>query len=170
MSEQDNKHRLADAYERMLERVQGFVQDVEHETGPALKHALERARDTAAELGELTRDEAERVAYYLRRDLEDAGKFLKDSGEELGGWLRFDVELIERTLAGLFLQAADRTKVELERLHLEAEAVGEWHSGEVTGPGTLVCKSCGNELVMRRAAHIPPCPRCGGTDFRRTLG
>ncbi len=169
MSEQDNKHRLADAYERMLERVQGFMQEVEHETGPALKHAIERARDTAAELGELTREEAERVAYYLRRDLEDAGKFLKDSGEELGGWLRFDAELIERSLAGLFLQVADRTKVELERLHLEAEAVGEWHSGEITGPGTLICKSCGTPLEMRRAAHIPPCPRCGGTDFRRAV-
>lgn len=170
MSEQDNKHRLAEAYERMLERVQTFVREVEHETGPALKHAIERARDAATELGELTRDEAERVAYYLRRDLEDAGKHLQGSGEELGGWLRFDVELIERTLAELFLQAADRTKVELERLHLEAEAVGEWHSGEITGPGTLQCKNCGHELVMHRATHIPPCPRCGGMDYRRHLG
>jgi len=168
VSEHDQKNRLVDAYERMLERVQGFVQEVEKDAGPALKHAIEQARDAAADVGELTRDEAERVAYYLRRDLEDAGKFLKDSGEELGGWLRFDVQLIERSLAWLFLQAADRTKVELERLHLEAEAVGEWHSGEVTGPGTLICKSCGNELVMRRAAHIPPCAHCGGTDFRRS--
>lgn len=169
MSDQEPKNRLANAYERMLERVQGFIQEVEHETGPALKHALERARDTATELGELTRDEAERVAYYLRRDLEDAGKHLKDSGEELGSWLRFDATLIERSLAVLFLQAADRTRVELEQLQMEAEAVGEWHSGEITGPGTLLCKNCGYELVMHRATPIPPCPRCGGTDYRRNL-
>ena len=165
----EEKHnRLAEAYDRMLERVEKTLSEVERETGPALKHAVERAQETAVELGELTRDEAERVGYYLRRDVQDAGQFLADSGKDLGAWLRFDAELVERSLAELFMSVADRTTVELDRLALEAEAFGEWHSGEVTGPGTLICKSCGRQIEMHRTGHVPPCPRCRGTTFRRT--
>jgi Zn finger protein HypA/HybF involved in hydrogenase expression len=167
MGADKHEHRLAEAYNRMLERVEGTLTELGRDTGPALKHAIERAQETAVELGELTREEAERVAHYLRRDLHYAGKFLADSGKDLGDWLLFDAGLVERSLAELFIQVADRTTVELDRLALEAEAFGEWHSGEVTGPGTFECKSCGERMVIHRTAHISPCKRCGGTAFRR---
>lgn len=160
-------NRLAEAYRTMLERVQGAVADIEKETLPAISHAIDKARESAVELEELTREEAERVAGYLRRDLRDAGEFVERSGKDLGGWLRFDAGLIERTLADLFAGATDRTKAELQEFSLRAEALGEWHSGEVAGPGTLQCKSCGEEIHFYAVSHIPPCPRCRGTTFRR---
>ena len=55
-------------------------------------------------------------------------------------------------------------------LNLTAEQAREasfYHTGEVTGPGTLVCVECGKELHFHKAGHIPPCPGCRGTRYQR---
>lgn len=161
------EERLTEAYDRMLARVRERVQELEHEAGPMLHNAIENAKETATELGELSREEAEKVGDYLRRDLEHAGNFLDRTGRDLGGWLRFDAQLTERALAEMFLQVADRTRVELAEFSARARALGEWHTGEITGIGTLQCKSCGEQIHFHKTGHIPPCPKCSGTTFRR---
>jgi len=161
------EERLTEAYDKMLARVRHRMQEMEKEARPTLHGALENAKETATELGELSREEAEKVAKYLRRDLEHAADFLSRTGEDLGGWLRFDAELTERTLADMFMQVADRTRVELAEFSLRADALGEWHTGEISGIGTLECKSCGEKLHFHQTGHIPPCPKCRGTTFRR---
>lgn len=171
MSDSDKKpgwdERLAEAYDRMLARVRERVDEMEKDARPMLHNAIENAKETATELGELSREEAERVGAYLRRDLEHAGDFLARTGKDLGGWLRFDTELTERALADMFMQVADRTRVELAEFQARAQALGEWHTGEISGIGTLECKSCGERLHFRKTGPIPPCPKCHGTTFRR---
>ena len=49
----------------------------------------------------------------------------------------------------------------------QAREASFYHTGEVTGPGTLVCAECGKELHFHKAGHIPPCPGCRGTRYRR---
>ncbi|WP_232023969.1 zinc ribbon-containing protein [Sulfurivermis fontis] len=161
------KQHLVDAYYRMLGRLKTALEDAEHKAAPVVERAIERAQETATELGELTREEAERVGGYLRRDLEDAARFLADTGSELGEWLRFDLQLVEKGLADLFRGSVDYTRVELGQLAERADAVGEWHSGEITGIGTLQCKACGEKLHFHHIGHIPPCPKCHGTVYRR---
>jgi hypothetical protein len=159
--------RLSTAYHRMLERVKGAVEQTEKGTGPRLHNAVDKAKHTATELGELTREEAEKVASFLRRDLHDAARFVADSGKELRDWLQFDFELVEDSLADLFSSAVDQTRVELGQWGEQATIAGEWHSGEITGIGTLQCKNCGEVLHFRKVGHIPPCPKCHGSRFRR---
>lgn len=161
------EERLAEAYDKMLARVRARVDEMEKDARPMLHHAIENAKETATELEELSREEAEKIGNYLRRDLEHAADFLSRSGKDLGGWLRFDTELTERTLAEMMLQVADRTGVELAEFTVRAEVMAEWHTGEISGIGTLECKSCGEELHFHRTGHIPPCPKCHGTTFRR---
>lgn len=171
MSEQEQNNwgeRLSQGYHRMLERVRARLYELDHDTGPALRHAVDEARERATELGELTREEAERVGDYLQRDLQDAAGFLEREGRELGNWLRFDFALVERGLADLFADAVDKTRIELQQFSTEAEAFGEWHSGEITAFGSFQCKSCGEELHLKEPSRLPPCPRCHGTTFRRT--
>ena len=107
------------------------------------------------------------MAGYLKRDLEDAGYYLADTGEDLGKWLRFDLELVESRLAEAFLSVADRTRVEMAKLNAELEYASHWHTGEITGIGTLRCTECGEELHFKHTGHIPPCPKCRGTLFDR---
>ncbi len=159
--------RLTDAYRKMLERVRHRIDELEHDTGPVVQRALDDARERATELGELSREEAEKLGGYLRRDLEEAAEFVADGGRELGEWIQFDIQVVERSLADLFAGAVDRTRVELGQLSERASAFGEWHTGEVTGLGSLQCKSCGEVLHFQAPSHIPPCPRCHGTSFRR---
>ena len=167
MSENGMKQRLADAYYRMLGRMKTALEQAEHEAGPAIGRAVERAEETATELGELTREEAQRVGGYLKRDIEDAAGFLARGGSELADWLRFDLQLVEKGLADLFAKNVDYARLEYEKLAEQADAIGEWHSGEVTGIGTLECKACGEQLHFHHISHIPPCPKCRGTAFRR---
>ena len=42
-----------------------------------------------------------------------------------------------------------------------------YRTGEVTGPGTLVCDSCGESLRFHATGYIPGCPACGHTVYHR---
>jgi Zn finger protein HypA/HybF involved in hydrogenase expression len=155
--------KLIVAYNLMLERARRLMT----EAGKGVAHGIDAAMEMATELGELTREEAEQVSDYVRRDLHDAADFINESGSELGDWLRFDLEVVEQSLADMFAQMVDHTKLELDKLEQRANAVGEWHTGEIVGIGTLECKGCGEHLHFHHTGHIPPCPKCRGTKYRR---
>ena len=164
--------KLVQAYHRMLERVKTATQQAGQETLSTLQQQIENAKHKAVELGELTREEADKIAAYLKRDLHDAAQHLKETGKELRDWLRFDLELIEARLGEMFSLLVDRTRVELDRLALYAKQPDDqkseqWHTGEVTGVGTLRCTTCGQLMHFHAIGHIPPCPTCHGTEFRR---
>ncbi|MGD2075560.1 MAG: zinc ribbon-containing protein [Gammaproteobacteria bacterium] len=159
--------RLVKAYERMMERLRRAADEAESRTLPSLRHSLEKARETAVELEELSRDEAEKVSYYVKRDLRDVGRHLAETGDELSDWLRFDISRIENGLLDLFAQVADRTRLEWLELQNELRRDPPYHSGEITGPGTLYCSACNAALHFHQTARIPVCPRCGNESFRR---
>lgn len=163
------EHRLADAYLAMLHRVHEFIEQAQAESLPAaLEGQILRAREKAVELEELSHEEAERIGDYLRRDLEDAGEYLADTSKELKDWLDFDIELVEEKLAPVFALMADHTREELANIAARAAAMTILHTGEVTGLGTLRCINCEQTMQFTKPGHIPPCPKCHGTEFQRT--
>lgn len=155
--------KLTEAYNLMLERSRETMKN----TQSGVRKAVDTAMEKATELEELTREEAELVSIYVMRDLADAATFIDKSGKELRDWLRFDLEVVENALAQRFAQMVDHTRLELDKLEMQANAVGEWHTGEIVGIGTLKCKSCGEVLHFHQTGHIPPCPKCHGSTFRR---
>ena len=173
MNDDDRKDpidRMADAYERMLERVDEMLEHAEKSTLPSVRKALDTAREKAVELNELTREEAEKLAGYVERDMKDAAHFLHETGEEFRHWWRFDLKLIEQRMLDMFANVADRTRLELEQFANHARQASLYHTGEVTGPGTLACSECGKELHFHKAGRIPPCSQCRGTRFHRQRG
>jgi len=155
---------MGEAYELLLEDAIKGVHKIEEKTGPALHHAIDEALIKSGKLEELTKEEAEKLAAYLKRDLIDAAQYIKESGEDFKTWFGFDIELIEDRLQELFTQAADQTTIELMELK---EQASRYRTGEITGPGTLCCNECGELLHFHRPGHIPPCPKCHGTEFKR---
>ena len=155
------------AYDDMMMRVKTAYEEAEESTRPALEGFIHKARDTAVELEELTHDEAEKVAYYLKRDLQDAGKHLAETGHELGDWLRFDIDQVEDRLLSILSLVDDRTRLEILKFEHDIEEGPAWNTGEITGPGTLVCETCGTTLRFHATGHIPPCPSCRHTVFHR---
>lgn len=164
--ERDSIDRMVDAYEQMLEMVYRGVEHLEETALPALRERLDQAQDKMSEISELTREEIDHLSIWLERDLKDAGQYLFETGEEFKTWLRFDVDLIEARLLEMLTSVADQTRVELAQLAERAQHPS-WRTGEVTGPGTLVCESCGEQLQYHKTGRIPPCPRCHATSFQR---
>ncbi len=158
----DEKH--VHAYDRMMGQVKALMA---HASYKDISHAVETVKEKAIEIGELTREEAELIGDYLVRDVEDAGTYLADTGGELKDWLRFDLQLIEERLLEAFAAAADQTKLELLLLAERARQASLYHTGEITGIGTLQCLNCGKQLHFHATSHIPPCPKCHGSVFER---
>jgi len=163
----DQRDRLIDAYNTMLERARNMIESASHSTAENVRHFVDRAKERAVELGDLTQEEAEKIADYLRRDLEDAAEFLAQPDQELRDWLRFDIALIEQRLLDMFMQVADRTRVELLELEQQARLANLYHTGEITSVGTLQCQQCGQLVHFYATGHIPPCPKCHHTVFSR---
>ncbi len=161
------RERLEKAYETMLKRVAEYADHAEHETLPKVKQGLDKARDMAVELGELTREEADRISDYVERDTHDAAEWLVETGQEFREWLSFDWQLVEGRLFDWFAKVADQTSVQLRNIAENAKHMDEYRTGEITGPGALVCRGCGKVMNFKKTGHIPPCPSCHGTGFKR---
>lgn len=158
--------KLAHAYNTMMERIHELMEHA-GEGAHTLQTAIEKAREKAVELGELTREEAEEIGTYLKRDMEEAGNYLADTGKDMGDWLHMDMELIELKLLDMFTSVADKTRLDMEKFEEEVKAASEYHAGEITGPGTLECKNCGEVTHFTKTAHIPPCSQCHGNVYYR---
>lgn len=166
MGKSESSHQV-NAYNRMMERVKHTLEQAEHSAGDALRESVEAAKRRTVELGELTREEADEVGDWLHRDLDAAGYFLATSGKELRHWLRFDLEQMEARLLEVFGRAADQTRLDYLAFQERMESDALYQTGEITGPGSLRCENCGREVRFRSSGHIPPCPACHGTRFRR---
>jgi len=161
---------LGEAYEKMLAHTLENFHSAEEKTGRLLHQLIDEAKERSIQLGELPQKEAEKLAVYLQRDLRDAANYLSGSEHELKDWLGFETTVLESEILDLLLKAADDTTVNLIQLKESAHRASTYRTGEVTGPGTLVCEQCGEVLHFRRAGKIPPCPKCHATTYRRHTG
>mgnify|MGYP001027522578 FL=1 len=163
----DAVDRMVEAYDRMLKHTHDAIAGAQKEAVPRMRELVEKARDHMVELGELTREEGAKVAGYLERDLKDAASYIAETGEGLREWWRFDLKLMEDRMLDIFASVADQTSLQLREWAEQARQAPAYRTGEITGPGTLVCEACGEGLTFVKAGRIPPCPKCGGTGFKR---
>jgi len=163
----DTTEKLAKAYNQMLETAKEIVDMTKREGEPAILDAMDKAKEKIAEATELTGEEIEKVSDYLARDLHDAAEYIAVGERELGDWLRIDALYIEDKLLDMFSHMVDETGLALEQIRQNAEQADSWHTGEITGIGTLVCKECGEVLHFKKTGHIPPCPKCHHTKYSR---
>jgi hypothetical protein len=158
---------LAEAYEKMYERAVEDLHKVKEKTGPLLHKAIDEAKDKAVELEEISRDDATKLAGYIKRDINYTLYNLSQTSHEIKDWLGFETTKLEFEFLDMLLDIADKTTVGLKQFK-ENAAHPEYHTGEITGPGTLTCNECGERLHFYKAGKIPPCPKCKKTIFHRS--
>lgn len=163
-----SEEQQSQGYRKLLETARHLIEETGEKTAPVVEKAIQQAEEKLSSAGEYTREEMTRLGEYLRRDLHDAADYMERTGREYSDWLKLDILKIETSLAESFLRVADRTRTELAQWAMQSE-FHTWHSGEVAGPGTLQCKDCGELLHFHDAGHVPPCPKCHGTQFRRVV-
>lgn len=159
--------RLIAAYNRMMERVRELMEDAEDKAIPTLEEGIKQARNKAVELGEISAEEAEKVGDWIKRDMEEATHYLGDTGREFADWLKFDIEQVEDRILSVLLSVADRTRLELAAFERSIQEHSTYKTGEITSAGVLECRACGEQLHFHATGHIPPCPKCRGTKFKR---
>ena len=162
---------MIEAYVRLLKFVTKEAHLLEEKTGPALHDLIDAAGKNLSKISEVTEEEAGKVSEYLKRDLRDAATYMEETGHDLKKWASFetiDTEIIEDFIIDHFKRAADQTTIELNKIKFAAETA-EYHTGEITGPGILVCDECGTNLHFNKPGHIPPCTKCKGTRYHRQL-
>jgi len=164
---QELQKKLTQAYHQLLKNTKEVLDVTKKESTPAFLDAIDKAKEATAELAELTVEEIDKVSDYVVRDLHDAAEYIAEGERELGDWLRIDALLIEDKFLEVFSQMVDHTQVALDEIAANAKRASEWHTGEITSAGTLVCSECGKVLHFHDAGHIPPCPKCHASVFHR---
>jgi len=158
---------LSKTYETMYEHVISGLNKAKEKTAPVVDELIREATDKARAFEEVTDEEAEKLTIWLKRDLDDVASFVTDTQYALKDWLGFETALIKTALVDLLLDTADKTTVELLRMKDNAHKPYDYHTGEITGYGTLVCDECGEKLHFHKPGKIPPCPKCHKTSFHR---
>ncbi|MCW8855688.1 MAG: zinc ribbon-containing protein [Gammaproteobacteria bacterium] len=158
---------LIDAYNQMMARIKDSIESAEAHAVPTLQKAIDHAKQQAIHLGEITLEDAEEIGNYIKRDINDAAEYLMETSHEFSEWLMLDIDIIEQKVLELFLSVADKTRIELEQLAHPSCKISQYHTGEITGPGSLICEACGEMIHFTTTGHIPPCPKCKKTRFKR---
>ncbi len=169
MEKDMSENKFIDAYNKLMEHLYEAMDNSLHSVAEAMEIAKEKISELGGHVQEFSQEELDKVAHYVMRDIEHAATAptpVKDN-DSLSEWLKFDIDLIENFALANFLDIADKTRIELARIENEAKLYHPYLSGEVTGPGTFVCDSCGKQIAFKSTSLIPACPKCGGKNFTR---
>jgi len=158
---------LGEAYELVLERLldRFHVRDPHHRPKDGeVEEWIDQATQEAAP--HLDAQQKTQVKTAVARDLHSLSHYRKRGGTDAEGWLGFERQRLEGKLLELIPKIADPTLSEWLTWKADLEHQ-TYRTGELTGPGVLICNQCGERLHFTRAGRIPPCPKCGGTVFHR---
>jgi hypothetical protein len=171
-TEQERNHlsgKALEAYDRMLERVQARLSEMEETTRDTLEQEIGRAVEAEQALEEMTREEAGLLGEYLKRDLEHLLHFVEETGEGLSEWLQLDISMLEHQLANMLFSVADKTKIDTLELRqkLESHELSQYISGEVATAGMFKCLNCGHMRCLTTTSHLEPCDACDSHYYER---
>ncbi len=131
-----------------------------------LDEALKRAGDDLASAGTFTREQAEKISAFVKRDIQhvvDSTSKGKTNMKEA-----VDPKRISVGAQSIFSRILSSTAETLNDWAKKSEQNLEFKTGEVTSPGSLTCKNCGEVIHMKKTAKIPPCPKCHHTVYRKS--
>lgn len=160
------KEELA-AYEKLRQEVKELLEDVRGTvSAETFKQAVDKAAEGLKQAGSYSANALNKAAAVVKKDLTEAGAKIGPK------W-----EVLSDKGADLFAAWRDRGSVFLGHA---ASAVGDWlreaggklghrtySAGEMTYSGILKCAACGEQVVLRKPAHLKPCSKCGHTVFQR---
>lgn len=158
MSEQ----KQTDLYDELMVHLYEAMDDTLH----SVADAMQLAKNKVAQIGHHSQEEINRIADFVLRDVLHAGQSTPKD-DHLADWLKFDIELVENFALDAFWSLADKARVQLAALELQANQPKAYEAGEVASPGTFVCDQCGKTIAFKSTSVIPVCPACLHTHFSR---
>lgn len=160
------KRELA-AYRKLRADLQQLLADAKDTlSADTIRQAIDQAQARLRQASEHTAETADKVIASIEKEMIGAGQHLGARLENLSG-RSADVFSVWRDRGSQFLARA-------------AGAVGDWvrqagtrlteqtyRTGEIAAEGTIECSACGERVRLETPAHVPLCPKCRKTEFRR---
>jgi len=153
-------------YEKLASRTRELFEQAREKSASGLDSALDHAKDELVAAGEFSAKQGERLRKYVRRDLnatsEDVQKLLEKIQKgthpsRVGAGFLGLVHHVSESLGSAFDKLATKTEEKLT-----------YHTGEISGPGTLICTKCSKAHHLYHTGRVPPCSGCKRTEFRKS--
>ena len=158
---------LGAVYETMYEHFAEDLHQAREKSRPLIHELVDEAKEKAVKLGHIAEEDADKISVWLKRDLDETVHYIVDTEEGIREWLGFETSLIKSEVIRMLLETANKTTLQWLRMKENAHQPATYKTGEIAGPGTLICDECGEKLHFHMAGHIPPCPKCNHTEFHR---
>jgi predicted RNA-binding Zn-ribbon protein involved in translation (DUF1610 family)/gas vesicle protein len=163
----DTRAKEADAYARLRADVQHRLAEIRDRINPeAVRHAVSSATERLKDAGGHTVEAVNKAADALRKDIAHAAHTMGPAWEKFSE-KSSDVFHVWRDRGGVFLAgAADAVRDWLKETTTRIENQ-RYETGEMAYTGAFECTACGERVALKQPAHLPPCPKCMKTEFRR---
>ncbi|MBU0673939.1 MAG: zinc ribbon-containing protein [Proteobacteria bacterium] len=161
----DSHEEQSNLYDQLAERARELFAAGRDKTSEALESAVETARKQLTEAGTFSAEKGKALKEYLLKDMNRLATYSRDLGEEakeklepsrLGAGALSSLSSLLHLAGDAFLGLAAKTDQALS-----------CRTGEITTAGSLTCKQCGKTIHLKKSGHIPPCPQCSGTQFKK---
>jgi isocitrate dehydrogenase len=152
-------------YDRFTDRARELFESGQEKGKEAMEAAMETARQQIAAAGEFSAEQGEQFKQYMRHDMDQTAEDLRELGSDAKTLLH-PSRLGAGALSSI-ARALDAAGTALTSLAKKAESPLHFKTGEITSAGTLTCLKCGQKVQMEKSSHIPPCPSCHHTEFRK---
>ena len=160
-----DKSRLEAQYDKLADKFTEVYLAGRDRSREAMSQAMDKAHEQLTTLGEFSTEQGQVLKEYLARDLDQTIADAQLLGQEAKERLH-PSRLGAGALASL-ASALELTSHALKSLSDAAAKSLTYKTGEVTSAGTLTCQACGQAIHLKHTGHVPPCPKCGGTLFRK---
>ncbi len=160
-----DKEKLAQKYDMLASKFNELYSVGKERGQESMSAALEKAKEQLTALGEFSAEQGEELKQYLARDLDHTISEAQKLGEAAKERLH-----PSRLGAGALSSLAavmQLTGNALQSLSQKAAESLTYKTGEMTSAGTLTCQECGKEMKLKQTGHVPPCPKCSGTLFKK---
>lgn len=160
------KERLAEQYDKFAAKSHELFEASREKSREALNVAIEKTREQMTALGELSAEQGKLFQEYMKRDLEQTAEEMRQLGEQAKERLhpsRLGAGALS-SLAALLQLGGDA----LWKMSKQADQALIYKTGELTSAGTLTCMNCLHQMHFSETRHIPPCPTCRKTTFKKS--
>ena len=166
MQRDEDKQKEVSLYEKLASRTKELIGETKVKSSETMHSAMEKAKQEMVAAGDFKQEKGEKLKAFLVRDLWAAEKNLAKASQTTKEVL--DPQRLSTGIQSSLAHILTALGSSLENLGSKLESHLEYKTGEITSLGHLKCKKCGNEIKMHGAGHVPPCPECRGTEFRKS--
>lgn len=186
----DRRDEELSAYEKIFKDVQDQLEALKNTVDTeALNDIIDKSAEDLKKIESHSLDVIIKASDALKKDLASSAEHVKPMMEALQTDASQALDTLHKAGAQVWTQLAKQAGSSMEQwrewtggtfeafLHHLSEASNKlsdeigrtltYHTGEMTHGGTFRCLDCETHLTLKQPGHLPPCPKCHKTDFRR---